>query len=169
MRANPTRAFFLVLLTGITGSICARTPGPNNAITDVPGINVGHFTGTNAGATVVLAASTTGQGVGGGVTQRGGSPGTRLTDLLKSEKATGTVHAISLSGGSAYGLAAADDVTTCLEGQGVGTQVGDTLVPIVPSALSRAIIRAIMAADGIHIGSCNVNSYCELFPLECAP
>ena len=68
--------------------------------------------------------------------QRGGAPGTRLTDLLKSEKAVGTAHAIVLSGGSAYGLAAADGVTTCLASQGVGTPVANgVFVPIVPSAI----------------------------------
>ena len=92
-----------------------QTPGPKNAITDVPGIEVGHYTATNGaggmtGTTAIIARG----GATAGVTQRGGAPGTRFTDLLKSEKAVGTAHAIMLSGGSAYGLAAADGVTTCL-------------------------------------------------------
>ena len=57
----------------------AQVAGPNNAITDVPGITVGHFTGDQTGTTVVLADNG-GQGVAGSVTQRGGSPGTRETD-----------------------------------------------------------------------------------------
>jgi len=114
-----------------------QTPGPKNAITDVPGIEVGHYTATNGaggmtGTTVVIARG----GATAAVTQRGGAPGTRLTDLLKSEKAVGTAHAIVLSGGSAYGLAAADGVTTCLESQGIGTLVANgSIVPIVPSAI----------------------------------
>ncbi len=108
-------------------------PGEHSAITDVPGISVGHCTGTDAGTTVVLAASTTGQGVAGGVTQRGGAPGTRETDLLKSEKAVGTAHAVVLSGGSAYGLAASDGVMTCQESQGIGLPVANGA--IVPSAI----------------------------------
>lgn len=114
-----------------------QTPGPKNAITDVPGIEVGHYTATNGaggmtGTTAIIARG----GATAGVTQRGGAPGTRETDLLKSEKAVGTAHAVVLSGGSAYGLAAADGVMTCLESQGIGTPVANgAIVPIVPSAI----------------------------------
>jgi L-aminopeptidase/D-esterase-like protein len=114
-----------------------QTPGPKNAITDVPGIEVGHYTATNGsggmtGTTAIIARG----GATAGVTQRGGAPGTRETDLLKSEKAVGTAHAVVLSGGSAYGLAAADGVMTCLEGQGIGMPVANgAIVPIVPSAI----------------------------------
>lgn len=114
-----------------------QTPGPKNAITDVPGVEVGQHTATvgsggMTGTTVILARG----GAVAGVTQRGGAPGTRLTDLLKSEKSVGVVHAITLSGGSAYGLAAADGVTACLEGQGIGTPVGHGMVvPVVPAAI----------------------------------
>lgn len=119
------------------GQALPQTPGPKNAITDVPGIEVGHFTQSNGtggmtGTTVILARA----GATGGVTQRGGAPGTRETDVLKSEKAVGTVHAVVLSGGSAYGLAAADGVMTCLESQGIGTPVANgAIVPLVPSAI----------------------------------
>jgi L-aminopeptidase/D-esterase-like protein len=114
-----------------------QTPGPKNDITDVPGIEVGQYTaklgtGGMTGTTAIIARG----GAIAGVTQRGGAPGTRETDLLKSEKAVGTAHAIVLSGGSAYGLAAADGVMTCLESQGVGTPVGNgSIVPVVPSAI----------------------------------
>jgi L-aminopeptidase/D-esterase-like protein len=114
-----------------------QTPGPKNAITDVPGIEVGQYTASIAGGgmtgtTVVIARG----GATAGVTQRGGAPGTRMTDLLKSEKALGAAHAVVLSGGSAYGLAASDGVMTCLERQGVGTPVANgAIVPIVPSAI----------------------------------
>jgi len=114
-----------------------QTPGPKNAITDVPGIEVGHYTamtgsGGMTGTTAIIARG----GATAGVTQRGGAPGTRETDVLKSEKAVGTAHAVVLSGGSAYGLAAADGVMTCLESQGIGTPVANgAIVPLVPSAI----------------------------------
>ena len=117
----------------------AQAPGPLNAITDVPGIAVGHYTATSpsgggsTGTTVVLAP---GLGAVGAVTQRGGAPGTRETDLLKPEQLVEKVNAVVLSGGSAYGLAAADGVMLCLEGKGVGFPVGPSqVVPIVPSAI----------------------------------
>ncbi|HZF78540.1 MAG TPA: P1 family peptidase [Rubrivivax sp.] len=131
----------LVTFTAIAGSALAQTlpqtPGPLNAITDVPGIEVGQYTATSGtggmtGTTVVIARG----GATAGVTQRGGAPGTRETDVLKSEKAVGTAHAIVLTGGSAYGLAAADGVTTCLEKQGIGTPVANgAIVPLVGSAV----------------------------------
>jgi L-aminopeptidase/D-esterase-like protein len=114
-----------------------QTPGARNAITDVPGIEVGQYTATNGaggmtGTTVVIARG----GATAGATQRGGAPGTRLTDLMNSHKAIGTAHAVVLSGGSAYGLAAADGVMTCLESQGVGIPVANgAIVPIVTSAI----------------------------------
>lgn len=77
----------------------------HNAITDVPGILVGHATNLDAatGCTVVLCP----QGAGGGVDVRGSAPGTRETDLLRPGNLVQQVHAILLSGGSAYGLDAA--------------------------------------------------------------
>src|SRR5687768_10799204 len=93
---------------GFASSTWAQVPGPLNAITDVPGIEVGQHTVTNGeggmtGTTVVLTRN----GATGGVSQRGGAPGTRETDMLKPEKLVDKVHGVSLSGGSAYGLAAA--------------------------------------------------------------
>ena len=116
----------------------AQTPGPLNAVTDVPGIEVGQFTATDAssgggtGTTVVVSRA----GAVGGVSQRGGAPGTRETDLLRPENLVEKVNAVVLSGGSAYGLAAADGVMLCLEAQGIGFPVGPgQVVPIVPSAI----------------------------------
>src|SRR3989475_2180228 len=116
----------------------AQTPGPLNAITDVPGIEVGQYTSTDAtsgggtGTTVVVSRA----GAVGGVSQRGGAPGTRETDLLRPENLVEKVNAVVLSGGSAYGLAAADGVMLCLEAQGIGFPVGGGhVVPIVPSAI----------------------------------
>lgn len=102
-------------------------------ITDVPGIRVGHYTDTEAvtGCTVVLAT----EGAVAGVDVRGAAPGTRETDLLRPLNLVQEAHAIVLSGGSAYGLAAADGVMTYLEERGVGFPVGVGVVPIVASAI----------------------------------
>ncbi|HLL11903.1 MAG TPA: P1 family peptidase [Rubrivivax sp.] len=131
----------LFTLTAVAGAAVAQTlpqtPGPLNAITDVPGIEVGQYTATNGtggmtGTTVVIARG----GATAGVTQRGGAPGTRETDVMRSEKAVGTAHAVVLTGGSAYGLAAADGVTTCLEKQGIGNPVANgAIVPLVGAAV----------------------------------
>jgi L-aminopeptidase/D-esterase-like protein len=104
-----------------------------HAITDVPGIEVGHWTDLEAatGCTVVLCRN----GAVGGVDVRGGAPGTRETDLLRPECLVDRVHAVLLSGGSAFGLAAADGVMRYLEEQGIGFDVGVAKVPIVPAAI----------------------------------
>ncbi len=109
-------------------------PGPYNAITDVPGLEVGHYAEKPflTGATVILAK----QGAVGAVNVRGSAPGTRETDLLNPINLVEKVHAIVLSGGSAYGLATADGVMECLEERGIGFPVGDGhVVPIVPAAI----------------------------------
>jgi L-aminopeptidase/D-esterase-like protein len=122
----------------IVSASWAQTPGPLNAITDVPGVEVGQYTSTDTtsgggtGTTVVVSRA----GAVGGVSQRGGAPGTRETDLLRPENLVEKVNAVVLSGGSAYGLAAADGVMLCLEAQGIGFPVGSGhVVPIVPSAI----------------------------------
>ena len=109
-------------------------PGPYNAITDVPGIEVGHYTDKHnlTGTTVILAR----QGAVGGVDVRGSAPGTRETDLLNPINLVEEAHAVVLSGGSAYGLAAADGAMEYLEDQGIGYPVGGgRVVPIVPAAI----------------------------------
>ena len=105
----------------------------NGTLTDVADLTVGHYTdaANGTGCTVVLAP----QGTVGGVDVRGAAPGTRETDLLRSENTVVGVNAIVLSGGSAYGLAAASGVMQFLEEQGVGHRVGGHIVPIVPSAI----------------------------------
>jgi L-aminopeptidase/D-esterase-like protein len=136
MKASVVSAVVSVVLAVLASPGWAQMPGPNNAITDVPGIKVGHFTGNPLTGTTVVIAEKNGQGVAGGVSQRGGAPGTRETDLLKPENMVQIVNAITLSGGSAYGLAAASGVMQCLEGQGMGFPVGGgNVVPIVPSAI----------------------------------
>lgn len=115
----------------------AQTAGPNNAITDVPGIRVGHSTLADSGVTVVLAAGPTGAGVAGGVTQRGGAPTTRETDLMRPDNMVESMNAVLLGGGGAYGLAAASGVMRCLEERGTGFPVGGgNVVPIVQAALT---------------------------------
>lgn len=108
-------------------------PGPFNAITDVPGIKVGHYTDALnlTGVSVVLVE----QGAVAGVDVRGSAPGTRETDLLHPANLVEQVQAIVLSGGSAYGLEAAGGVLRYLEERGLGYRVGEReVVPIVPAA-----------------------------------
>jgi L-aminopeptidase/D-esterase-like protein len=108
--------------------------GPaHDAITDVAGIAVGHFTHPQraTGCTVVLCP----QGAAAGVDVRGGAPGTRETDLLRPQNLVDRVHAVLLTGGSAFGLDAAGGVMRWLEEQGHGFAVGSLRVPIVPAAV----------------------------------
>ena len=107
-------------------------------ITDVPGVLVGHHhrvgDGWASGTTVVLVP----EGAVGAVDQRGGAPGTRETNLLEPENLVQRVNAICLSGGSAYGLAAADGVMRWLAERNLGFPVGmqpHEVVPIVPAAV----------------------------------
>ncbi|MBB5167776.1 P1 family peptidase [Mycobacterium sp. AZCC_0083] len=111
------------------------------SITDVSGILVGHHhrldddatlgTGWASGTTVVL----TPPGTVGAVDVRGGAPGTRETDLLDPANSVRYVDAVVLTGGSAYGLAAADGVMTWLEQHDRGVVMDGGVVPIVPSAV----------------------------------
>ncbi|MEZ5216732.1 MAG: P1 family peptidase [Ilumatobacteraceae bacterium] len=107
----------------------------DGALCDVTGLAVGHHQrsddGWLTGTTVVLC----GEGATAGVDVRGGAPGTRETDLLRPENLVQQVHAICLTGGSAFGLAAADGVMQWLARQGRGFRVGlgpRDVVPIVP-------------------------------------
>src|SRR3989442_3932349 len=124
MKASDVCAVVFVALSSVASPGWAQVPGPNNAITDVPGIRVGHFTGNPLTGTTVVLAENGGQGVAGGVSQRGGAPGARETDLLKPEKMVQIVNAITLNGGSAYGLAAARGVMQRLEGQSIRVPPG---------------------------------------------
>ena len=111
--------------------LAARPAG--GAITDVPGIEVGHFTDTRrpTGCSVVIAR----EGAVGGVDVRGAAPGTRETDLLSPLNTVQQVHAVLLTGGSAFGLDAATGVMRWLEERGIGLPVGPARVPIVPAAV----------------------------------
>jgi L-aminopeptidase/D-esterase-like protein len=104
----------------------------------IEGFEIGHHTadgdGWLTGTTVLLAR----EGAVGGVDVRGGGPGTRETDLLHPATTVERVHAVVLTGGSAYGLAAANGVMTALEAAGIGFPVGlepHQVVPIVPAAV----------------------------------
>jgi L-aminopeptidase/D-esterase-like protein len=105
----------------------------NNAITDIPGILVGHAQNDEAltGCTVVLCE----KGAVGGVDQRGGAPGTREVDALHPMHLVSKVHAVVLAGGSAFGLEAATGVMRYLEERGVGFDTRVAKVPIVPAAI----------------------------------
>ncbi|MDP6494013.1 MAG: P1 family peptidase [Dehalococcoidia bacterium] len=108
-------------------------PPLHNAITDVAGIQVGHFTNREAatGCTVILCP----EGAVAGVDVRGSAPGTRETDLMRPGNLVQQVHGILLSGGSAYGLDAASGVMRYLEEKGIGFHIGPGVVPIVPAAI----------------------------------
>lgn len=112
--------------------------GPTNSLTDVAGLRVGHASrrgdGWLTGTTVVLAPP---GGAVGGVDVRGGGPGTRDTDLLDPRNMVERVHAVVLTGGSAFGLGAVDGVMGRLFAAGVGLPVGrpGEVVPIVPGAV----------------------------------
>lgn len=117
---------------GDKGSEMSRT-GPRNAITDVPGILVGQAEDRDAitGTTVVLTVAP----AVAAVDVRGGAPGSRETELLRPGNLVERVDAIALSGGSAFGLAAAGGVMDALAAQGRGFAVGAARVPIVPAAI----------------------------------
>ncbi|HEY5663095.1 MAG TPA: P1 family peptidase [Ilumatobacter sp.] len=113
-------------------------PFGHGSLTDVAGLLVGHHqrrgAGWRTGTTVVLAPG----GVVAGVDVRGGGPGTRETDALDARNLVDRIHAVCLTGGSAYGLAAADGVMAHLEGRRLGVPVGEhphEVVPVVPTAV----------------------------------
>ncbi|AXT27909.1 peptidase S58 family protein [Ruegeria sp. AD91A] len=108
-------------------------PGPRNLITDVPGLIVGNAQdgALKSGTTVLTAA----EPFVTSVHIMGGAPGTRETELLAPDKTVTHVDAISLSGGSAFGLDACSGVSDALRQLGRGFPVGDVVVPIVPGAI----------------------------------
>jgi len=119
-------------------------------ITDVARLLLGHEQrigrGWRTGTTVVLAPD----GAVGGVDVRGGGPGTHETDLLRPENLVQRVHGVCLTGGSAFGLAAASGVMAVLEARRIGFPVGadgEHVVPIVPAAVIYDLGR------GGHVGN----------------
>ena len=101
-------------------------------ITDIPNIRVGHDTNLEAGTgcTVIICDTP----AVGGIDVRGGAPATRETDLLRPLNMVEGVHAILLTGGSAFGLDAASGVMRYLAERNIGFDVGVAKVPIVPAA-----------------------------------
>ncbi|MDR1894693.1 MAG: P1 family peptidase [Spirochaetales bacterium] len=106
----------------------------NQSLTDVPGFKVGHAGIDEAatGCTVILCPP---EGAAAGVDIRGGAPGVRETGALSPVNAIEGVHAILLSGGSAFGLDAAGGIMQYLEERGIGFDTGAARVPIVPGAV----------------------------------
>ena len=102
------------------------------SITEIPGFKFGHFTDRTGGTgcTAIVAP----EGATGGVDVRGAAPASRETDLLRPENTVECVHAVLLSGGSAYGLEAASGAAGELEKHGIGLDVGVGRVPIVCSS-----------------------------------
>jgi L-aminopeptidase/D-esterase-like protein len=146
MSAIDRRGFSAALAAGVAASWPARARAgdgggsgggpvlaPAGGLTDVPGLRVGHFTDPRrpTGCTVVVAEA----GAVCGVDVRGGAPGTRETDLLDPVNSVQQVHAVVLSGGSAFGLDTATGVVRYLEEKGIGFPVSVGRVPIVPAAI----------------------------------
>jgi L-aminopeptidase/D-esterase-like protein len=102
-------------------------------LTEIPGIKVGHFTDSKAltGCTVILCPPMT----KASCEVRGNSPGSRELALLAPEKSVQEIHAILLTGGSAFGLSAADGVMRWLEEHGIGYATPWAKVPLVPTAV----------------------------------
>lgn len=107
--------------------------GPRDAITDIPGIRVGHWSDRRAatGCTVILTEKST----AAAVDARGGAPGTRETDVLQPANIVRRCDAIVFAGGSAFGLAAATGVMRWCAEQGAGFETTAGRVPIVSAAV----------------------------------
>jgi len=107
--------------------------GPRNLITDVVWLLVGNADDgkIKSGVTTVLCDKPT----VAGVQVLGGAPGTRETDLLEAHNLVEGIHAITLSGGSAFGLDAASGVQAALRERGIGFEAFGNIVPLVPTAI----------------------------------
>src|SRR5262245_31778908 len=116
MRGRPLALVFLAAAS--VSGLGLQSSAPNLTLTAVPGIRVGHFTLPErpTGCTVVIVD---GDAVGG-VSQKGGAPGTRETDLLDPLNMVDKVNAVVFSGGSAFGLDAATGAMRWLDEQHVG-------------------------------------------------
>jgi len=122
-----------VLPAVLAAPVAFAPPAAATGLTAVTGIKVGHHTLTErpTGCTVILTEA----GAVAGVDVRGGAPGTRETDLLDPVNTVQKVHAIVLSGGSAFGLDSASGVMRYLEEKGIGFDAFVAKVPIVPAAI----------------------------------
>lgn len=124
------------------------TRAPHDAITDIPGLKVGHAADAAvcSGVTVLLAS----RPFVAAVDVRGGATGTRETDAIGLAGTVEEAHAIVLAGGSAFGLAAASGVQAWLAERGIGFTVGAARVPIVPSAILFDLLNGGDKAWGAH-------------------
>jgi L-aminopeptidase/D-esterase-like protein len=122
--------------------------GAKNLITDVSGLRVGHAQDDQlkSGTSVILCDTPS----VAAVKVLGGGPGTRETDLLEPHNTVEQVHAICLSGGSAFGLDAAGGVQSYLRGQSIGFEVGEHNIPIVPSGILFDLINGGDKDWGLH-------------------
>jgi len=122
------------LLVAAASAQSSASGGTNATLTTVDGLKVGHHTLAErpTGCTVILVD---GPGATGGVSQRGGAPGTRETDLLHPLNMVDQVNAIVLAGGSAFGLDAASGTVRWLEEHNIGFDTRIAKVPIVPAAI----------------------------------
>lgn len=105
----------------------------NPTITSVPGVLAGHFTHASgtSGTTAVLFP----EGAVAGGFVPGSAPGSREQGVLEPRHLADRIHGVCLSGGSAFGLSAADGVMAVLEARGIGFLVGEHCIPIVPAAI----------------------------------
>jgi L-aminopeptidase/D-esterase-like protein len=128
MRAHLTAAATIV----VTAAIAAQPRAANNSLTAVPGIAVGHYTLSerSTGCTAIVVE----RGAMAGVDVRGGAPATSETDLLTPQKMVQAIYAISLSGGSTFGLETRSGVVKYLEEKNIGIAYGGMRIPIVPAA-----------------------------------
>ena len=108
-------------------------PGPLNALTDVPGVTVGHYTHQDVrrGVTAVLCT----EGASAGVSVRGANPGTVNTDALAVTTIGSIVHGIGLTGGSLFGIGATAGMAEWLFEQGVGLRRGPVVLPVMAGAV----------------------------------
>jgi L-aminopeptidase/D-esterase-like protein len=127
------RATVVVLLATAAASHAQGSPAINRTLTSIEGVRVGQHTLAErpTGCTVILFDV---EAVGG-VSQRGAAPGTRETDLLNANNMVDRVNAIVLSGGSAYGLDAANGAVRWLDEHNIGWDARVARVPMVPSAV----------------------------------
>jgi L-aminopeptidase/D-esterase-like protein len=125
-----------VAVAGVRAAASAPSPSgeAGKGLTAVAGLTVGHHTLTerSTGCTVILTGA---EGMIAGVDVRGGAPGTRDIELLDPSNSVARVHAIVLSGGSAFGLDAASGVMRYLDERKIGFKIAGTQVPIVPAAI----------------------------------
>ena len=134
MKSSIATAVVLAGIATAQGTAFVEDASRPRGLTEVQGVKVGHHTLTErpTGCTVILVD---GEGAVGGVSQRGGAPGTRETDLLDPLNLVDKVNAVVLAGGSAFGLDAATGVVRYLEERKIGYKTAAGVVPIVPAAI----------------------------------